>query len=314
MLKFAPHIWGTEMFKVLNTLLIGITAGSIYSLMAISMVLVWRSTRVVNFAQAGMALASTFIGYEIMTRSGNFWIALIGSLIAGALISAFIEILLMRTLVRHSSQGPIASVAPIIATLGLLGLIKSVLTFLWGGQDRLIPPPVSNVGYSIGSQTLAFSPLKALILGIVVLLVLALTALFQKSNIGLALRASAYNPEISRLAGLRVDGLRTFGWALAGAAGAAAGMLQTPNGSGAFSSESIEFSLLLVFGFIAAVIGGLESLVGAIVGGLVLGIVLAFVLTYISGSLVYIVAFVILVAVLAVKPEGIISSQGVRRA
>jgi branched-chain amino acid transport system permease protein len=91
-------------------------------------------------------------------------------------------------------------------------------------------------------------------------------------------------------------------------------MLQTPNGTGALSSDSLEFSLLLVFGFIAAVIGGLESLVGAVVGGLLLGLALAFVLTYVSGSLVFITAFVILILVLLIKPSGLIGSQRGRRA
>ena len=91
-------------------------------------------------------------------------------------------------------------------------------------------------------------------------------------------------------------------------------MLQTPDGTGALSPDSLEFSLLLVFGFIAAVIGGLESLVGAVVGGLVLGLFLAFVLTYISGSLVFITAFGVLIVVLLVKPNGLIGSRGGRRA
>lgn len=282
--------------------------------MAISMVLVWRSTRVVNFAQAGMALGSTFIGYELIVKSGNFWVALVGAIIAGALIGGFIELVFMRTLVRHSSQGPIAGVAPIIATLGLLGLIKAVIALIWGGENKLIAPPISDKNFIVGGENIAISPLKLVILVIVVIMVVTLTLLIQKTNLGLSLRASAFNPEISRLAGVRVDAIRTLGWALAGAAGAAAGMLQTPSGSGVIAPESIEFSLLLVFGFIAAVIGGLDSLVGAIAGGLLLGLVLAFVLTYISGSLVYIVAFVILVVVLAIRPQGLLSAKAARRA
>lgn len=302
------------MIKFLNTVLIGINSGAIYSLMAISMVLVWRSTRVVNFAQAGMALGSTFIGYELIVKSGNFWVALVGAIIAGALLGGFIELVFMRTLVRHSSQGPIAGVAPIIATLGLLGLIKAVIALIWGGENKLIAPPISDKNFIVSGENIAISPLKLVILVIVVIMVVTLTLLIQKTNLGLSLRASAFNPEISRLAGVRVDAIRTLGWALAGAAGAAAGMLQTPSGSGVIAPESIEFSLLLVFGFIAAVIGGLDSLVGAIAGGLLLGLVLAFVLTYISGSLVYIVAFVILVVVLAIRPQGLLSAKAARRA
>ena len=302
------------MIKFLNTILIGINSGAIYTLMAISMVLVWRSTRVVNFAQAGMALAATFVGYELITKTGNFWLSLVGAMIAGALLGGFIELVFMRTLLRHSGQGPIAAVAPIIATLGLLGLIKAIIAMIWGSENKLIAPPISDKNFIINGENIAISPLKLTILIIVAVLVTVLTLLIQRTNLGLSLRASAFNPEISRLAGVRVDAIRTIGWSLAGAAGAAAGMLQTPSGSGVIAPESIEFSLLLVFGFIAAVIGGLESLVGAIAGGLLLGLVLAFVLTYISGSLVYIVAFLILVLVLAVRPQGLFSAKVARRA
>ena len=302
------------MFQLLNTVLIGITSGSIYSLMAIALVLVWRSTRVVNFAQAGQALLSTYFGFEFIQRFHSFWIALPLAMILGAAVAALVDVLFMRLLFSRNTQGPIAGVAPIIATLGLLGLIRGGIGMVLGGTDASIRPPVSNVGFTISGHTLAFSPLKLLIVSATLVLVLVLTLIFQHTNIGLALRASAFAPEIARLAGVRVDGIRTLGWALAGAAGAAAGMLQTPNGTGALSSDSLEFSLLLVFGFIAAVIGGLESLVGAVLGGLLLGLALAFVLTYISGSLVFITAFVILILVLLIKPSGLIGTERGRRA
>lgn len=302
------------MYQILNTILIGITSGAIYSLMAIALVLVWRSTRVVNFAQAGQALVSTYIGYAVIQSYHSFWLALLIAMLAGAAVAALVDVFLMRTLFKRAAQGPIAGVAPIIATLGLLGLIRSLLGFVVGNKEMNIRPPVSNIGYTIAGHTLAFSPLKFVIVGAVLFLMLILSLLFKYTHVGLALRASAYAPEIARLAGVRVDGIRTLGWALAGAAGAAAGMLQTPDGNGALSPDSLEFSLLLVFGFIAAVIGGLESLVGAVVGGLVLGLVLAFVLTYISGSLVFITAFILLIIILLVKPNGLIGTKRVRRA
>ena len=108
------------MIQFINMLLISIGAGSIYALMAIAMVLVWRSTRVVNFAQAGMALLSTYIGYELIQVTGNFWISLPMAMVLGAGISALVEILLIRTLIKHSTSGPVAGIVPIIATLGWL--------------------------------------------------------------------------------------------------------------------------------------------------------------------------------------------------
>jgi len=302
------------MIQFINTTLIGITAGSIYALMAIALVLVWRSTRVINFAQARMALLSTYFGYEAMVRTNSFWIALLVAMLGGGLFAAIIELVFMRFLLKRSASGPIASVAPIIATLGLYGVIRAVTASIWGGQELQIVAPVSNVGYSIGTETLVFSPLKLLILISVGVLVLLLSLLFQKTNIGLALRASAFSPEIASLSGIKVDLVRTLGWSLAGAVGAMAGMFQTVDGTGTFSPDSIGFTLLFVSGFIAAVIGGLESLVGAVIGGLLLGLVISFVLMYISSSLFFIAPFLVLLLVLFIRPQGIIGVKAARRA
>jgi branched-chain amino acid transport system permease protein len=116
------------------------------------------------------------------------------------------------------------------------------------------------------------------------------------------------------LAGVRVDAVRTLGWALSGATGAVAGLLLVANGNGSFSTASLEFSLLLISGFIAAVIGGLESVLGAVLGGLALGIITAFVLMYVSDSLFFIAPFVVLLLVLFIRPQGILGKKGGRRA
>jgi branched-chain amino acid transport system permease protein len=302
------------MIQFFNMLLIGIGAGSIYALMAIAMVLVWRSTRVINFAQAGMALLSTYIGFELVQKTGNFWIALPLAMALGALFSALVEILLIRTLIKHSTSGPVAGIVPIIATLGLLGFIRACIGMIWGNQDIQIQPPLSKVGFKIGEETISLSPMNLLVLLTVLGMVLVLGFIFQKTSLGLSLRASAYSPEIAQLAGIRVGAIRTIGWAIAGAAGAAAGLLQTVNGTGAVSPDSLEFSLLLTFGFIAAVIGGLESLPGAVLGAVVLGLVLAVVQIYISGTLVFIVAFALLLLVLLIRPQGFIGTKAGRRA
>jgi branched-chain amino acid transport system permease protein len=302
------------MIQFINMLLIGIGAGSIYALMAIAMVLVWRSTRVINFAQAAMALLSTYIGFELVQKTGNFWVALPLAMVLGALFSALIEIIFIRTLIKHSTSGPVAGIVPIIATLGLLGFIRATIGFIWGNQNVQIPAPLSKIGFTVGGETIALSPMNLLVLLTVIGMVVVLGYIFQKTNLGLSLRASAYAPEIAQLAGIRVGAIRTIGWAIAGAAGAAAGLLQTVNGTGALSPDSLEFSLLLTFGFIAAVIGGLESLPGAVLGALVLGLVLAVVQIYISGTLVFIVAFVLLLVVLLIRPQGFIGAKAGRRA
>ena len=302
------------MFQFVNTLLIGITAGSIYSLMAIAIVLVWRSTRVVNFAAGGLALASSFVGAAVLEKTGSFWVSLPIAMLAGGLFSAVVEFFFLRPLLKRSGDKNQEIFLPIIATLGLLGVIKAILNFIYGDRIGSLPPPLSDKGFIVSGQSIALSPLRILILATVIVLMIALTFIFQRTNLGLSLRAASFAPEISRLAGIRVDFVRTAGWAISGAAGAAAGILQTTNGSGAIAPESFEFSLLLVFGFVAAVIGGIESLIGAVLGGLTLGIILALILTYLGSSLVFFAAFLILILVLLLRPNGIIGTKGGRRA
>jgi len=302
------------MFQFVNTLLIGITAGSIYSLMAIAIVLVWRSTRVVNFAAGGLALASSFVGAAVLEKTGSFWVSLPIAMLAGGLFSAVVEFFFLRPLLKRSGDKNQEIFLPIIATLGLLGIIKAILNFIYGDRIGSLPPPLSDKGFIVSGQSIALSPLRILILATVIVLMIALTFIFQRTNLGLSLRAASFAPEISRLAGIRVDFVRTAGWAISGAAGAAAGILQTTNGSGAIAPESFEFSLLLVFGFVAAVIGGIESLIGAVLGGLTLGIILALILTYLGSSLVFFAAFLILILVLLLRPNGIIGAKGGRRA
>lgn len=298
------------MGRLFNTILIGISGGSIYSLMALALVLVWRSTRVVNFAQAGQAILSTYIGYVVITHTDNYWIAFPIALIAGAIVGAVIDIFLIRTLMKRAHSGPIAGIAPVIATLGLLGLIRAVVGMIWGGDLRQFKLPVSNHGFTFGHNTIPFAPINLLIVVTTVIVMLIFSLIFQRTNLGLSLRASAYQPEIARLAGIRVDLTRTIGWAFAGAAGAVAGILVTPTNY--LSPNSLD--LLLISGFVAAVIGGLESLIGAAVGGLILGISLALVLEYISSSLAFPVAFVVLIAVLLLKPSGLIGAKRTRHA
>ena len=134
------------MIQFVNTLLIGLTSGAIYALMALSIVLVWRSTRVINFAQAGQALTSSYFGFEALKYVDSFWLALLIAMVGGALLAAFIEVAFMRVLLKHTDSGPIANVAPIIATLGLLEILHSITTIKWGGADVLIKQPLSNVG------------------------------------------------------------------------------------------------------------------------------------------------------------------------
>jgi branched-chain amino acid transport system permease protein len=298
------------MTQFITAVLTSLSSGAIYALMALALVLVWRSTRVVNFAQAGQAVLTTYIGYEVIQRTGSYWIALVAAIISGAIIGAFIDRFFMRPIFKRVTSGPIVLIAPVVATLGLLGIIEAIIGVVWGLNNQSIEPPVSNAGLNVNGTVIAFSLFNAFVLGSVAIAMILLTLLFQKTNIGLALRASAYSPEISKLSGIKVDAVRTLGWAISGAAGGLAGMLYVPS-TYLFPNA---MDILLVFGFIAAVIGGLESMVGAVAGAMVLGFAINFVTTYVSTTLVFPTAFVVLILVLLVRPSGLFAGKKGRSA
>ena len=297
------------MLEFVTAILTSLSTGAIYALMSTALVLVWRSTRVINFAQAGQAVLTTYIGYEITTRSGSYWIGFIAAVLSGALIGAGIDRFFMRPIFKRVKSGPIVMIAPVVATLGLLGIIQAIVGFIWGLNYLTIAAPVSTEGIKVFGSVIAFSPFNLMVLISVTLSMILLTILFQKTNLGLALRASAYSPEIAKLSGIKVEAIRTIGWALAGAAGGLAGMLYVP-GSYLYPNS---MEVLLVFGFIAAVIGGLDSLFGAVAGAMILGFAINFSTTYISYKLVFPTAFVILILVLLIKPGGVFSNKKGRK-
>ena len=206
------------MNQFITALLTSLSSGAIYALMSISLVLVWRSTRVINFAQAGQAVLTTYIGYGVIQKTGSYWIALAAAVISGAIIGAFIDRFFMRPIFKRITSGPIALIAPVVATLGLLGVIQASIGIIWGISYQSIEAPVSTDGFDLNGQVIAFNRFNLFVLVTVTLTMLLLTILFQRTNIGLALRASAYSPEIAKLSGIKVDAVRTFGWAIAGAA------------------------------------------------------------------------------------------------
>ena len=303
------HIWGFKMNQFITAVLTSLSTCAIYALMSIALVLVWRSTRVINFAQAGQAIFTTYIGYEVTIRSGSYWVGLISAILSGALLGAGIDRFFMRPIFKRVTSGPIVMIAPVVATLALLGIIQAIICFIWGLNYQTIQAPVSTDGLKIFGSIIAFSPFNLMVLIAVTLSMILLTIVFQKTNIGLALRASAYAPEVSKLSGIRVDAVRTLGWALAGAAGGLAGMLYIPC-SYLYPNA---MDVLLVFGFIAAVIGGLDSLFGAVAGAMILGFAVNFSATYISYKLVFPTAFVILILVLLIKPSGVFSGKKGRK-
>ncbi|HVX68184.1 MAG TPA: branched-chain amino acid ABC transporter permease [Mycobacteriales bacterium] len=290
----------------LNLVIYGIANGTLYAAVALALVLIWRSTRIVNFAQGGMLMITTFIAWDLVVKHGaNYWVGLVVAVLAGFVLGAVTE----RLLVRPVENGP--PLNPVIVTLGLLLLLQAVAGMIWGNGLDSFAPQFSLHYYNVGDQVILFSP-DYLFIVIAVLVVLgALYLLFQRSPLGLRMRASAFNPEVARLLGVRVGRMLTLGWGLAAMVGALAGVLIAGTQPDYMNPNA--FDPLLIFGFTAAIIGGLDSPVGAVAGGVTVGVVQQLLDNYVSNDIDAFYVFMILLIVLMVRPNGLFSRTAVRR-
>jgi branched-chain amino acid transport system permease protein len=289
-----------------NDVIYGAANGFIYAAVALALVLIWRSTRIVNFAQGGMLMITTFIAWDLVVRhNANFWVGLVVAMLAGFVIGGVVE----RVLVRPVENGP--ALNPVIVTLGLLLVLEGVAGMVWGSNNNTFPPRFSIDYYHAGHQVILFNPVLLFVVVAVAIITVLLYLLFQRTPLGLRMRSAAFNPEVARLLGVRVGRMLTLGWALAAVVGAVAGVLiaeipgnyVTPNG----------FDGLLILGFAAAVIGGLDSPAGAVVGGVLLGVALSVLDNYVSNDVDNFYVFLVLLVVLMVRPSGIFSRSRERK-
>jgi branched-chain amino acid transport system permease protein len=292
--------------QFVNVTLSGLTQGMIYAAFALALVLIWRSTRIVNFAQGSMAAATAFIALALINAGQSYWVALIVALASGFILGAVVE----RVIVRPVEGGP--ELNAVIVTLGLFVAIQALIAIIFGSSFQSFPTPFGVRGFTIGDTTILLTPTSVYIIVSVLITMALLVALFRFTRVGLAMRASAFGQEVARLLGVRVGRMLTLGWALAAVVGSLSGLLIA---GGGFVYPAYMDSLI-VFGFVAAVLGGLDSPVGAIVGGLILGLALSYVSGYVErgSALVNVSALVILMVVLLVRPGGLFASSTARRA
>jgi branched-chain amino acid transport system permease protein len=291
------------MVRFANLTLAGVTNGMVFAAVALALVLIWRATRIVNFAQGGMLMLTTFVAWQVHRDTGSYWLAFGVALGSGLVLGALVE----RLLIRPVENAP--PVNAVIVTLGLLIALQAAAGMEWGNTPRSYPPAYSIRGYTIGSTRLLFGPMDLFVVLSVAAIMVLLVVLFRGTSTGLRMRAAAFSPEVARMLGVRVSRVLTLGWALAAAVGALAGVLIAPQ---VFVGPN-QFDPTLVFGFTAAVIGGLDSPVGAVVGGVLLGCVLSYLAGYVDGSVTTLGALAFLIAVLMVRPEGIFSRTTTRR-
>ena len=275
----------------------GITNGMVYAAVALALVMIWRSTRIINYAQGAMAMFTTYIALEVIRHGAPYWLGFLVALLTGFVLGAIIERVLVRPV---ESRPPLNAV---ILSLGVLILLEAVAPMLFGGQTQSFPVPVSNTNIVAGSTSLDISPFDLFTIGAVLVAMMLLFLVFQRTTLGLRMRAAAFNPEIARILGIQVGRMLTLGWGLAALLGALAGTLAAPSVY-VYPSNMDE---VLVFGFTGAIIGGLESPAGAVIGAVAVGLALSYVSGYIGSDLAPLGGFVILIVVLMLRPQGLFS-------
>ncbi|MFI5889295.1 branched-chain amino acid ABC transporter permease [Actinoplanes sp. NPDC051513] len=282
----------------------GLSRGAVYAAFALALVLIWRAARIVNFAQGAMAVATAYAGYSVTNTTGSYWLGFAVAIIGGLVIGAAVERVVMR-FVDHSS--PLNGV---VVALGLVLIIQGVLGMIYGNNFRPAEAPFSRDAFQIGGVAI-LSRYDLFVFAAVGAVVVILTLLFTRTSTGLRMRAAAFAPDVSRLLGVPVGGMLTLGWALAAAVGSLAGMLVIPTELGLNPNA---MDVLFISAFTAAVLGGLDSPVGAVVGGLVVGLLLAYVSGYLGATVAPIAVLILLVVVLLGRPDGLFSRAKARTA
>ncbi len=291
------------MQQLLNTALGGLTLGMVYAAFALALVLIWRSTRIVNFAQAPMAMLTTFVALTVIDAGYSYWIGFAAALVCGLLLGAVIE----RFVVRRVEGGP--EINAVILTLGLFIVLHALASVVFGNRYRSFPAPFGIRGIEVGDTTIGLTGFGIFTVVAVLVVMGLLVALFRFTDVGLRMRASAFNPEVARLLGVRVGRMLTLGWALAALVGSLAALLV----AGGSLVHPGYMDSIVVYGFVAAVLGGLDSPLGAVVGGLLLGLSLSFVSGYLGSELVALASLGILMVVLLLRPGGLFAQAQERR-
>jgi branched-chain amino acid transport system permease protein len=282
----------------------GLADGAVYASLALALVIVYRTTRVINFAQGEMATFATFIAWSLTNHGFSFWAAFPLVLVIAFAGGLAIE----RVVIRPIESAPIITI--VILTLGLALFLNGLMKLVWGDYDRQFSGGFSNRTVNVAGAHIAIQYIGTVC--VLVALVVVLTLFFRFTKLGLALRAAALNPDSSRLTGVRVGWMLGLGWGLAAAVGAVGGMMIAPL---LFLGPDMMHSVLL-YAFAAAVLGGLDSLVGAIVGGLLLGLMtdlLGRYVGYIDSALKVPVALAVILGVLLFRPTGLFGRVAARR-
>jgi branched-chain amino acid transport system permease protein len=282
----------------------GLAAGAVYASLALALVLIYQTTNVVNFAQGEMATFATYIAWTLMDRGIPYWPAFVLTLLIAFGGGVAVE----RVLIRPVEHRP--ELVIVILTIGMLIAINGLTGWIWGPEVKLFDSPFPNSSVIVGGVAISVRDIGTFCVCLGTVAVLWL--FFRFTTLGLAMRAVAFNPGASRLMGVRVGWMLALGWGFAAVLGAIAGMMAAPS---VFLDPDMML-VVLIYAFAAAVLGGIDSPIGAVVGGLLLGVVvnlLGAYVNFVGQELRLPTALAILLVVLIVRPTGLFGRVHVRR-
>jgi branched-chain amino acid transport system permease protein len=282
----------------------GLATGSIYASLALALVVIYRSTEVINFAQGEMAMFTTYIAWQLDAWGFAYWPMFFATLGIAFVGGVAVE----RTVIRPVEKASVLTI--VIVTIGLLVVLNGLAGWIWSPELKGFPSPFPTGTFEVGGVHVSKQDLG--IFAVSMVTVAAMAAFFRFTKVGLALRASALNPSAARVLGVRVGWMLAIGWGLAAMLGAIAGMMVAP-------LAQLEPNMMLtwlIYAFAAAVLGGIESPVGAVVGGLSLGVGINLLSTYVefvTPEVQLPLALVVLLAILLLKPGGLLGHAHVKR-
>jgi len=285
----------------------GLANGGIYASLAVALVLIYRATEVINFAQGALATFTTYVAWQLIDWGLTYWLAFVCTLGIAFVGGFLVQIVAIRPVERRGNQ-----LTVVIASIGLLILVEGAVGWIWGNEIKFMPAPFPAHIYRVGG--VSFSRQDIATIAISIASVVLLRLLFQFTKLGLAMRASAVRPEAARLVGIRVSWMLSLGWGLAAVLGAVAGMMAAASPSVLLQPSMMDG--VLIYAFAAAVLGGLESAAGAVIGALAIGVTLNLLGAYVNWvtpQLLLPAAFVLMLVVLLVKPSGLFGRTRVRR-
>lgn len=279
----------------LSAVLSGLSVGLLYGLLGFSIVVLYRATGVVSFAQSSIAMFTTFV---VFLLAGRLELSILAAIALGSLVAALLGLLIYATTVRPNDGAGTLNL--ILRTFAIYILLFEIANTFWGvGQPFKFPKIFPDRSLAFGGMVL---PLHALgVLAVVVLLALAFYLFFMRTRTGLFLRAIADRPDIARLLGVSTRQMTALAWVLAVEVCLIVGVLTAPS---TLLSTSMMDSFML-FAFAGALLGGLRSWIGCFVGGALIGVVTNLATVYASSEIAVVVAFLLLLAGLIFKPDGL---------